>query len=78
MFDSDLLLDLREWKKNEERIIPQGDFNQHIYGGKLQEAFMVENIGSEEQFRKLYDKNVPLSHASGSRDQYVECLQHQG
>jgi hypothetical protein len=43
-----------------------GDFNQNIYEGKLQEAFTAEDIGLEEQFRKLYDKNAPLSHTSGS------------
>ena len=42
------------------------DFNQHIYEGKLQETFTAEDIGLEEQFRKLYDKNAPFSHASGS------------
>ena len=49
-----------------EEIILVGDFNQHIYEGKLQEAFTAEDIGLEEQFRKLYDKDAPFSHTSGS------------
>ena len=48
MFDADLLNDLRGWKKNGEEIILMGDFNQHIYEGKLQEAFTSDDIGLEE------------------------------
>ena len=48
IFDSNLLHELREWKKNGEEIILLGDFNQHIYEGKLQEAFTAEDIGLEE------------------------------
>ena len=66
MSDSDLLHKLREWKKNGGEIILMGDFNQHIYEGKLQEAFTAEDIGLEKQFRKLYDKDAPFSHTSGS------------
>ena len=61
MFDYDLLLDLREWKKNGEEIILMGDFNQHIYEGKLQEAFTAEDIELEEQFRELCDEDSPFS-----------------
>ena len=66
MFHSDLLHELREWKKNGEEIILMGDFNQPIYEGKLHEAFTAEDIGLEEQFRKLYDEDAPFSHTSGS------------
>ena len=43
-----------------------GDFNQHIYEGKLQEAFTAQDIGPEEQFRKQYDEDAPCSHTSDS------------
>ena len=41
------------------------DFTQHIYEG-LQEVFTVEDIGLNEQFRKLYAEDAPFSHTSGS------------
>ena len=53
-------------EENGEEIILMGDFNQHIYAGKLQEAFTVEDIGPEEQFRKLYAEDAPFSHTIGS------------
>ena len=43
-----------------------GDFNQHIHEGKLQEVFTADDIGLEEQFRKLYKEDAPFSHISGS------------
>ena len=54
-------------ENNGEEIVPIGDFNLPIYEGKLQEAFMAEDIELEEQFRKVYDENVPFSYTS-------ECL----
>ena len=66
MFDTDLLGDLRKWRKNGEEIILMGDFNQNIQKGKPQETLTADDIGLEEQFRKLYDKDAPFSHMSGS------------
>ena len=47
-----------------------GDLNQHGYEGKLQEAFNAEDIGLEEQFRKLFDEDAPFSRISGSTPIY--------
>ena len=52
-----------------------GDFNQHIYEGKLQEAFMAEDSGLEEQFRKLYDGSTPIHDAfATSGINYIAAL----
>ena len=53
-------------EEKQRRNYPDGDFNQHIYKGKLQEAFAVEDIGLEEKFRKLYDDDALFSHITGS------------
>ena len=66
MFDYDLLVNLCEWKKNGEEVILMGYFNQHLHEGKLQEVFTAEDIGLEDQSRKLNVEDAPLSHNNGS------------
>ena len=56
-------------ENGEERTL-MGDFNQRIYKEKSQEAIAAEDVGLEEQFRKLYDKNALFSYITGSTPIY--------
>ena len=43
-----------------------GNFNQNIYTSYLAQQLTADNIGPEEQYSRLHDKQAPLSYIRGA------------
>ena len=67
IFMEHLIAQLKVWKHEGNEIILAGDFNEHVYNGRLAKRLADEDLGMTEMCLKTTGQPIPPTHLTGSR-----------
>ena len=54
-------------EKNKEELILMGDFNEHVYEGRICKRLAMEDLNMEEQCLGTTGIQIPPTHTTGKR-----------
>ena len=67
IFYKHLMMQLRIWRQKEEEIILFGDFNEHVYEGRLVQRLFQDDIRIFETCYQTTNERLPPTHVTSSR-----------
>lgn len=67
IFYEQLVAQLLLWKANKEEIVLCGDFNEHVYNGRLAKRLVQSDLLMQEQCLKATGSHLPATFINGHR-----------